>query len=80
MKRGALNLDVNGGTEIVAEVTAPVQRKPAVSFDLKWGGIEVELTIEAAWGMVEYKRKWKAVEGGSFFKQPKVWHPLGEGV
>ncbi len=80
MKRGALNLDVNGGTEIVAEVTAPVQRKPAVAFDLKWGGIEIELTIEAAWGMVEYKRKWKAVEGGSFFKQPKVWHPLGEGV
>lgn len=78
MKRGAVNLDVNGGTEIVAEVSAPVQRKPAVSFDLKWGGIEVELTIEAAWGMVEYKRKWKPVEGGSFFKQPKVWHPLGE--
>lgn len=80
MKRGALNLDVNGGTEIVAEVTAPVERKPAVAFDLKWGGIEVELTIEAAWGMVEYKRKWKPVEGGSFFKQPKVWHPLGEGA
>ncbi len=80
MKRGALNLDVNGGTEISAEVTAPVERKPAVSFDLKWGGIEVELTIEAAWGMVEYKRKWKAVEGGSFFQQPKVWHPLGEGA
>ncbi|MFO0608257.1 MAG: hypothetical protein U0324_34140 [Polyangiales bacterium] len=78
MKRSALNLDVNGGTEITAEVTAPVERKPAVAFDLKWGGIEIELTIEAAWGMVEYKRKWKAVEGGSFFKQPKVWHPLGE--
>ncbi len=78
MKRSAVNLDVNGGTEIVAEVRAPVARKPAVAFDLKWGGIEIELTIEAAWGMVEFKRKWKAVEGGSFFKQPKVWHPLGE--
>ena len=21
-----------------------------------------------------------SVEGGSFFKQPKVWHPLGEGA
>lgn len=78
MKRGALNLDVNGGTNITAEVTAPVERKPAIAFDLKWGGIEVEITIEAAWGMVEYKRKWKPVEGGSFFQQPKVWHPLGE--
>jgi hypothetical protein len=78
MKRGALNLDVNGGTFISLSAKAPVARKPAVEYDLKWGGIEVELTIEAAWGMVEYKRKWRPVDGGSFFGQPKVWYPLGQ--
>lgn len=78
MKRSAVNVDVNGGTNITAEVSAPVQRKPAVKLDLKWGGIEVELTIEAAWGMVEFKRKWKPLAGGSLLSQPAVWHPLGE--
>lgn len=78
MKRGALNLDVNGGTFVSVEAKAPVARKPAVEYDLKWGGIEVEITVEAAWGMVEYKRKWRPVEGGSFFTQPKLWHPLGQ--
>ena len=51
---------------------------PAVEFDLKWGGIVVEIAVEAAWGMVEYKRKWRPVEGGSFFAQPKLWHLLGQ--
>jgi hypothetical protein len=78
MKKGALNLDINGGSSITALVKAPVERKPAVSFDLTWAGIEVEITIEAAWGIVEHKHKWRPVEGGSFFKAPKLWHPLGE--
>lgn len=77
MKRGALNLDVNGGSALVLEAKAPVSKKPEVEFDLKCTGLEIELTIEAAWGMVEYKRKWKPIEGGSLFSQPKVWRPLG---
>ncbi len=82
MKRGALNLDVNGGTFISAEAKAAVARKPAIEYDLKWGGLEIELTIEAAWGMVEYKRKWKAIDGCSLLEKtlghkPEPWYPLG---
>lgn len=78
MNRSAVNLDVNGGTNIVAEVKAPLKRKPTVEIDFKWGGIEIELTIEAAWGLVEYKKKWTPVEGGSLLSKPIEWHPLGE--
>jgi hypothetical protein len=83
MKKSALNLDVNGGTNITAEAKAPVSRMPAVEYDLKWGGLEIELTIEAAWGLVEYKRKWKPVEGFSLLEKmlghkPEPWYPLGQ--
>jgi hypothetical protein len=83
MKKGALNLDVNGSTAITAEAKAPVSKKPAVEYDLKWGGLEVELTIEAAWGLVEYKRKWKPIEGFSLLekmtgRKPEPWYPLGQ--
>ncbi len=77
MKKGALNVDANGGTALVLAAKAPVSKKPAVEYDITCTGLEVEVTIEAAWGMVEYKRKWKPIEGGSLFGQPKVWHPLG---
>ncbi|MDB4932693.1 MAG: hypothetical protein JWM10_5177 [Myxococcaceae bacterium] len=78
MKKSALNLDVNGGTSITATAKAPAVRRPAVEFDLEWSGLTIELTIEAAWGMVEYKRKWQPIAKQSFFDAPKVWHPLGE--
>ncbi len=83
MKKGALNLDVNGGTAISCEAKAAVARKPAIEYDVKWGGLEVELTIEAAWGMVEYKRKWKVMEGCSLLekmlgRKPEPWYPLGK--
>nr|MBK7065972.1 hypothetical protein [Deltaproteobacteria bacterium] len=82
MKKSALNLDVNGATSITAEAKAPVSRMPAVEYDLKWGGLEIELTIEAAWGLVEYKRKWKPIEGFSLLekmlgRKPDPWYPLG---
>lgn len=77
MKKGALNVDANGGTSLTLAAKAPVAKKPAVEYDLTCGGLEVEVTIEAAWGMVEYKRKWKPIEGGSLFGKPKVWYPLG---
>ena len=65
---------------------APCQRPrheaPAIEYDLKWGGLEIELTIEAAWGLVEYKRKWKPIEGFSLLekmlgRKPDPWYPLG---
>jgi hypothetical protein len=83
MKKGALNLDVNGSTSITAEAKAAVSRKPAIEYDVKWGGLEIELTIEAAWGLVEYKRKWKPIEGFSLLekalgRKPDPWYPLGQ--
>lgn len=83
MKKGALNLDVNGGTSITAEAKAPVSKTPAIEYDLKWGGLEIELTIEAAWGLVEYKRKWKPIDGFSLLekmlgRKPDPWYPLGQ--
>jgi hypothetical protein len=83
MKKSALNLDVNGGTDITAEAKAPVSRTPAVEYDLKWGGLEIEITIEAAWGLVEYKRKWKPIAGFSLLEKmlghkPEPWYPLGQ--
>ncbi len=83
MKKGALNLDVNGGTSITAEAKAPVSKTPAIEYDLKWGGLEIELTIEAAWGLVEYKRKWKPIDGFSLLekmlgRKPDPWYPLGK--
>ncbi len=83
MKKGALNLDVNGGTSISCEAKSAVARKPAIEYDVKWGGLEIELTIEAAWGMVEYKRKWKPIEGCSLLekmlgRKPEPWYPLGK--
>ncbi len=82
MKKGALNLDVNGGTSISCEAKAVAARKPAIEYDVKWGGLDIELTIEAAWGMVEYKRKWKPIEGCSLLekmlgRKPEPWYPLG---
>lgn len=77
MKKSALNLDVNGNTKITATAKAPAERKPAVEFDLEWSGLTVEITIEAAWGLVEYKRAWQPIAKQSFFDAPKVWHPLG---
>ena len=82
MQKSALNLDVNGATSITAEARAPVSRMPAVEYDLKWGGLEIELTIEAAWGLVEYKRKWKPIDGFSLLEKmlghkPEPWYPLG---
>lgn len=78
MGKSALNLDVSGGTKITATAKAPAAKKPAVEFNLEWGGLLIELTIEAAWGLVEYKRTWRPIDKQPFFDAPKVWHPLGE--
>lgn len=84
MKKSALNLDVNGSTSITGEAKAPVSRDPEIEYDVKWGGLEIELTIEAAWGLVEYKRKWKPIEGFSLLEKiyghkPEPWKLMGHG-
>ena len=83
MKRGAVNLDVHGTTDITASAKAAVSLKPAVEYDLKWGGLTVHITIEAAWGLVEYKRKWTIIEGFSLLEKmlghkPEPWYPFGQ--
>lgn len=76
MKKGALNVDINGSTGFKAKVSAPIEKHPTLEFDLECEGLEAEITIEAVWGMVEYKKRFGLIEGGSVFKAPRRWQPF----
>jgi hypothetical protein len=77
MNKKALNLDVCGATDITLEAkNVPEEKHPTVEYDLKWGGLKIELTVEAMWGMVEYKHEWTVMKERSFFDKPKRWTPF----
>ena len=83
MKKSALNIDLNGATTITREAKAVAARMPAIEYDVKWGGLDVEVTLKAAWGMVEYKKRWKPIEGCSLLEKmlghnPEPWYPRGQ--
>jgi len=81
MKKSALN-GLNGATTITREAKAVAARKPAIECAVQWGGLDVEVTLESAWGMVEYKKCWKPIQGCSLLEKmlghnPEPWYPRG---
>lgn len=77
MKKHALNIDVAGKTKIKPEAEAGREEgKVVVEYDVLWGELKVAVSIEAAFGIVSFKKDWKVFKERSMFGGKKHWMPF----
>jgi hypothetical protein len=69
MNEHVLKAEIGGVTNLTGEAKAESGEEPGVEMELKWGGLEAVITIEAAWGFFEYKRHYPILKERSMWKR-----------
>ncbi len=76
----AVNVDVNGSTALKFEGRGEADEEvgPMIVAELAWDGIRGHMTVEMAWGVVEFEREFNVVDGGRLHDEPFRWPLVDE--
>ena len=72
-----INAELAGVTSFTGTAKGLIDDDPAIETELMWDGLNAVITVEAAWGFIEYKKEFPIF--GEHKLAGHVFHLVGSG-